>query len=85
VTAKLLASRRRGDVESIAPRRHPCGPANALLPWLIYNASGAPLGVHRVERTPSRRNMVVVRPSVTLENLVANHGLLPRGALFGST
>jgi hypothetical protein len=61
-------------------------PANAHPPCLIYNASGsAQLGFHEVEnRTPSRRNMVVVRSSVTLENLVANHGVLPRGILFGS-
>jgi hypothetical protein len=62
-------------------------PANAHLPWLIYNVSGsAQLGFHAVEnRTPCRCHMVVVRPSVTLENLVVNHGVLPHGILFGST
>jgi type IV secretory pathway protease TraF len=49
-------------------------------PWLIYSASGsAHLGFHGVEnRTPFRRDMVVVRPSAALENLLASHGLLPR-------
>jgi hypothetical protein len=62
-------------------------PTNAHLPWLIYNASGsASLGFHAVEnRAPSRRNMVVGRPSVTIKKLLANHGVLPRGVLFGST
>jgi type IV secretory pathway protease TraF len=55
-------------------------PTNARLPWLIHNASGsAPLGFYGVEnRTPSRCDMVVVRPSATPENLFANHGVLPR-------
>jgi conjugative transfer signal peptidase TraF len=56
-------------------------PAHAHVPWLIYNASGgAQLGFYGGEnRTPSRGDMVVVWPSATLENLLANHGVLPRG------
>jgi conjugative transfer signal peptidase TraF len=49
-------------------------PTNARLPWLIYNASGsAQLGFYGVEnRTPSRRDMVVVR----------NHQKTPREPWF---
>jgi type IV secretory pathway protease TraF len=58
-------------------------PTNGGLPWLIYNASGsAQLGFYGVEnRTPSRRDMVVVRPSATLRKLLANHSVLPAACL----
>jgi type IV secretory pathway protease TraF len=55
-------------------------PPNARLPWLIYNASGnAQLSFYGVGKSHSvSPRLVVVRLSVTLENLLANHGVLPR-------
>jgi type IV secretory pathway protease TraF len=56
-------------------------PTHAHVPWLIYNASGsAPLGFYRVDyRAASRGDMAVIRPSATLETLLATRGLLPPG------
>jgi type IV secretory pathway protease TraF len=56
-------------------------PTNARLSWLIYDGpASTPLAFLAVEnRTPSRRDTVLVRPSATRENLLANHGVVPRG------
>jgi conjugative transfer signal peptidase TraF len=56
-------------------------PTRARVPWLIYNGSGsAPLGFYRVNRRPpARGDMAVIRPSATIESLLATHGLLPSG------
>jgi len=54
---------------------------NSSLPRLIYNASGsAPIGWYRVEsRLPSRGDLVVIRPSETLQSLLVGHAALPPG------
>jgi hypothetical protein len=64
------------------PRRHPCGPHQCYLPRLICNVPAALRLASTGSKiaTPSRRNMVVVRPSATLEKRLANNGLNPRRA-----
>jgi conjugative transfer signal peptidase TraF len=56
-------------------------PISERHPLLLYNASGsAPIGLYRIEnRSPECGETAVVRPSPTLENLLATHRLLPPG------
>jgi conjugative transfer signal peptidase TraF len=56
-------------------------PISDHLPWLLYNASGsAPIGFYRIEnRSPEQGETAVFRPSLTLENLLSTHRLLPPG------
>jgi conjugative transfer signal peptidase TraF len=51
------------------------------IPLIVYNASGsAPIGWYRIEyRAPSRGDVVVIRPSGTLQPLLATHAFLPPG------
>jgi type IV secretory pathway protease TraF len=65
---------------SSPPLRSPPMPLAVALPQTFRQA---PLGVHGVKyRTPSRRNMLVVPPSATLERRRADHGLSPAACLF---
>jgi hypothetical protein len=65
---------------SSPPLRSPPIPLAVALPQTFPQA---PLGVHGVKyRTPSRRNMLVVPPSATLERRLADHGLSPAACLF---
>ena len=65
---------------SSPPLRSPPIPLAVALPQTFPQA---PLGVHGVKyRTPSRRNMLVVPPSATLERRRADHGLSPAACLF---
>jgi conjugative transfer signal peptidase TraF len=56
-------------------------PTKSPIPWIVYNGSGsAPIGWYRIEyRPPSRGDVVVIRPSETLQSLLATHAFLPPG------
>jgi conjugative transfer signal peptidase TraF len=51
------------------------------VPLIVYNGSGsAPIGWYRIEyRAPSRGDVVLIRPSETLQTLLAIHAFLPPG------
>jgi len=56
-------------------------PTKSHVPLIVYNASGsAPIGWYRIEdRPPSRGDVVLIRPSETLQSLLVKHSVLPRG------
>jgi conjugative transfer signal peptidase TraF len=56
-------------------------PAKSRIPLIVYNASGsAPLGFYSIaNRSPRRGDSVLIRPSKTLEFLLATHAILPSG------
>jgi conjugative transfer signal peptidase TraF len=56
-------------------------PTKSPFPRIVYNASGStPIGWYRIEyRSPSRGDVVIIRPSETLQLLLSTHAFLPPG------